>query len=84
MNPHFNTKHLYSISSSSSRSSFGPQLGKCKQIEVNKKVKKLIHYDCNNNNFQGDLANVDDDVPEEDEIYVKENLLTKKNEDLTE
>lgn len=59
---------------------FGPQLSKCTQIEMNRKVKKLIHYDCNNNN--GDLDEIDDDVPEEDEIYVKENLLLKKKEEL--
>jgi hypothetical protein len=64
---------------SNSSNPFGPQLGSFKQIEVKGKIKKLIHYDCNNN---GDMAAVDDDIPEEDEIYVKENLLHKKKEEL--
>lgn len=56
--------------------SFGPQITKLKQIEINRKVKKLIHYDCNINNGDDGL---DEDVPDEDEIYIKENLLSKKD-----
>jgi hypothetical protein len=65
-------KHNSSVSSNP----FGPQLSKQTQIEVNKKVKKLIHYDCNN---VGGVE--DDDVPNEDEVYIKENLLTRKGAD---
>jgi hypothetical protein len=61
---------------SSSSNPFGPQLSKNLQINVNKKVKKLIHYDCE--------GGVDDDVPDEDEIYIKENLLTRKGDDMIE
>ncbi len=60
---------------SSSSSAFGPQLVKSGQIEVNKKVKKLIHYDCD--------GGVDEDVPDEDEIFIKENLI-KRGENVTE
>jgi hypothetical protein len=57
----------------------GPQLSKQKQIEINKKVKKLIHYDCTNVGYE------DEDVPGEDEVYIKENLLTRKGaENITE
>jgi hypothetical protein len=63
----------------SSECSIGPQLSKQKQIQINKKVKKLIHYDCNNVGYE------DEDVPAEDEVYIKENLLTKKGaENITE
>jgi hypothetical protein len=55
--------------------SFGPQT-KFKQLDIGKKVKKLIHYDCN----EGDDMNMD--VPEEDEIFIKENLLEKKREEV--
>jgi hypothetical protein len=58
---------------STSSNPFGPQLNKFSQIDVNKKVKKLIRYDCH--------GGVDDDVPNEDEIYIKENLLTRKQGD---
>ena len=61
---------------SSASCPFGPQLSKFSQIEVSKKVKKLIHYDCE--------GGVDDDVPDEDEIYIKENLLTRKGDTATE
>lgn len=53
-------------------SSFGPSLGKLKQLDITKKVRKMIHYDCNEN---ANLDGIDDDVPDEDEVYVKENLL---------
>jgi hypothetical protein len=54
--------------------SFGPQI-KSKQIEMGKKIKKLIHYDCNNKDC------IDEDIPGEDEVYVKENLLQGKAKD---
>jgi hypothetical protein len=59
----------------SSGTAFGPQLFKQIQIEVNKKVKKLIHYDCE--------GGVDEDIPDEDEIFIKENLLNKKGDNIT-
>lgn len=58
-------------------SSFGPLLGKLKQLDINKKVRKLIHYDCNEN---ANLECIDDDIPDEDEVYVKENLLMNLKE----
>lgn len=58
-------------------SSFGPSLGKLKQLDVTKKVRKMIHYDCNEN---ANLDGIDDDVPDEDEVYVKENLLMNLKE----
>jgi hypothetical protein len=54
--------------------SFGPQI-KSKQIEVGKKVKKLIHYDCNKEGVG------DEDIPDEDEVYIKENLLQGNSKD---
>jgi hypothetical protein len=57
--------------------SFGPSLGKLKQLEITKKVRKMIHYDCNEN---ANLDGIDDDVPDEDEVYVKENLLMNLKE----
>ncbi len=57
--------------------SFGPSLGKLKQLDVNKKIRKMIHYDCNEN---ANLEGIDDDVPDEDEVYVKENLLVNIKE----
>jgi len=58
-------------------SSFGPSLGKLKQLDITKKVRKMIHYDCNEN---ANLDGIDDDVPDEDEVYVKENLLMNLKE----
>jgi len=58
-------------------SSFGPSLGKIKQLEVSKKVRKMIHYDCNEN---ANLEGLDDDIPDEDEVYIKENLLVNLKE----
>jgi hypothetical protein len=61
---------------SSREKPFGPQLFRQSQIEVSKKVKKLIHYDCE--------GGVDEEVPDEDEIFIKENLLAKKGDYITE
>ncbi len=58
------------IWSSISNIRFGPQLNKQLQIDASKKVKKLIRYDCD--------GGVDEDIPDEDEIYIKENLLSRK------
>ena len=40
-------------------------------------IKKLIHYDCTIPP-DGDEG---DDIPEEDEVYIKENLLFQKRDD---
>lgn len=61
-----------SICSNTSRN-FGPQ-AKLEKLEINKKIKKLIHYDCN---AFLDGEGIDDDIPNEDEVYIKENLLDK-------
>ena len=58
--------------------SFGPSLKESKPLQVkciNK--KKLIHYNCNKN--KDDLE--EDEIQEENEIYVKENLLQKTTEE---
>ena len=73
-----NLKPNYQKSQSKSKSKekkikFGPQIIKQKQIQISKKVKKMIHYDCEN-------TGMDDDIPDEDEIYIKENLLTNIKE----
>jgi hypothetical protein len=65
--------------SSTSSNQFGPQLSKTKQIVLNKRTKKLIHYDCQN--IYGDTDYMDDDIPDESEVYIKENLLLMKKED---
>ena len=57
--------------------SIGHQI-KSKQLEMGKKVKKLIHYDCNNKDC------IDEDVPDEDEVYIKENLLQVNKENNSE
>jgi hypothetical protein len=57
--------------------SFGPQIGN-EKLEINKKIKKLIYYDCNNKGDDG----LDDDIPDEDEVYIKENLLNRKKDDI--
>lgn len=58
------------INSKSSCASFGPQILRAKIASV-KNIRKLIHYDCNN-------AGEDEDIPNEDEVYIKENLLERK------
>ena len=58
--------------------SFGPSLKESKPLQVKcSHIKKLIHYDCNKN--KDDLE--EDDIPDENEIYVKENLLQKTTEE---
>lgn len=60
-------------------SSFGPNLKESKPLQVKcGHIKKLIHYDCNNKKM-GDSE--EDDIPDENEIYVKENLLQKPTEE---
>lgn len=54
-------------------SSFGPMLNKNKPIQISKRVKKYITYDCQENN-QDDIY---DEIPNEDEVYIKESLLKK-------
>ena len=57
---------------------FGPSLKESKPLQVKcGHIKKLIHYDCNRK--KGDSE--EDDIPDENEVYVKENLLQKTTED---
>ena len=50
---------------------FGPSLKESKPLQVKcGHIKKLIHYDCSKKK-----DNSEDDIPDENEIYVKENLL---------
>ena len=58
--------------------SFGPSLSKSKPLEMKGQIKKLIHYDCR---VPGDNGEGDDDIPDEDEVYVKENLLFQKKDE---
>ena len=58
---------------------FGPNLSESKPIQMKRgHIKKLIHYDCNNKNTN-DIEGCE--VPDENEIFVKENLLQPSNED---
>ena len=73
-----NKKILLNQASKPVYSKFGPNLKESKQIETkNYLVKKLIHYDCKNKTELDDSA---DDIPNENEIYIKENLLEYQNE----
>ena len=57
---------------------FGPSLKESKPLQVKcSHIKKLIHYDCNKKKDDSQ----DDDIPDENEIYVKENLLQKTTEE---
>lgn len=59
---------------------FGPSLGYSKPLEVKGGyIKKLIHYDCNNKKINKEDEN---DVPDENEIFVKENLLQPQTEEV--
>ena len=56
---------------------FGPNLKGSKPLQVKcGHLKKLIHYDCSKNK-----ENSEDDIPDENEIYVKENLLQNNQEE---
>lgn len=57
----------------SSFDSFGPQISKVKMPSI-KNIRRLVHYDCNNDEE-------DYDIPNEDEVFIKENLLERKFED---
>ena len=58
---------------------FGPSLYISKPLEMKcAQVKKLIHYDCNNKKINGMEGC---EIPEENEIFVKENLFQPSNED---
>ena len=58
--------------------SFGPSLKESKPLQVKcSHIKKLIHYDCNKKKDDSE----EDDIPDENEIYVKENLLQKTTEE---
>ena len=57
--------------------SFGPNLTQSRPLEMKGQIKKLIHYDCTIPP-DGDEG---DDIPEEDEVYIKENLLVQKRDD---
>ena len=58
---------------------FGPNLSESKPIEMKcGQIKKLIHYDCNTKK----INSIEEcEIPDENEIYVKENLLQPSNED---
>ena len=57
---------------------FGPSLKESKPLQVKcSHIKKLIHYDCNRKKSDSE----EDDIPDENEIYVKENLLQKTTEE---
>jgi len=57
---------------------FGPNLKESKPLQVKgSHIKKLIHYDCNAKKDNSE----EDDIPDENEIYVKENLLQKTTEE---
>ncbi len=47
----------------------GPTVQKQRPLEIGKKIKKLIHYDCKQS------EDLNDEVPDENEVFVKGNLL---------
>lgn len=53
---------------------FGPQTNFSNKIKSQKELNRVIHYDCIK------LQENCDDVPNEDEIYVKSNLLREVND----
>ena len=60
------------------KNSIGPCLKESKPLQVKcSHIKKLIHYDCNKKKDDSE----EDDIPDENEIYVKENLLQKTTEE---
>ena len=60
------------------KTTFGPNLKESKPLQDKcSHIKKLIHYDCNKK--KNDLE--EDDIPDENEIYVKENLLENTAEE---
>ena len=57
--------------------SFGPNLKESKPLQVKcGHMKKLIHYDCSKKKDDSE-----DDIPDENEVYVKENLLQSNTEE---
>ena len=63
---------------STNKITFGPSLKESKPLQVKcSHIKKLIHYDCNIQKNDSE----EDDIPDENEIYVKENLLQKTTEE---
>lgn len=59
---------------------FGPTLTKSRPIQMKSNFTKVIHYDCGIINNEGDDDDID--IPDEDEIYIKENLLLSKKEEI--
>ena len=54
------------------KNTFGPSLKESKPLQVKLgNIKKLIHYDCSKKKDDSE----EDDIPDENVIYVKENLL---------
>ena len=63
---------------SNNKNTFGPCLKESKPLVAKcSHIKKLIHYDCYK---KGDLSE-EDDIPDENEVYIKENLLSKQAEE---
>ena len=64
-------------SKKSSTQIFGPNLKESKPLQVKcGHIKKLIHYDCSKKQEDSE-----DDIPDENEVYVKENLLQNTTEE---
>ena len=64
-------------SKKSSTQIFGPNLKESKPLQVKcGHIKKLIHYDCSKKQDDSE-----DDIPDENEVYVKENLLQNTTEE---
>ena len=73
-----NKKIFLNQTSKNMNCKFGPSLKESKQVKTkNYLVKKLIHYDCIKKTELNESA---DEVPNENEIYIKENLLEPLNE----
>ena len=68
--------HLKNNKKISTNSIFGPNLKESKPLKVKcGHIKKLIHYDSKKKDDS------EDDIPDENEVYVKENLLQNATEE---
>ena len=68
--------HLKNNKKIATNSIFGPNLKESKPLKVKcGHIKKLIHYDSKKKDDS------EDDIPDENEVYVKENLLQNATEE---
>ena len=56
----------------------GPFVKRQRPLEIQNNISKLIHYDCKQS------EDLNDDVPDESEVFVKVNLLKRSLEEFNE